>query len=182
MEALMTIHLTDVAAASKDYVTQNVECEITNFNPARAGDSKPEDRFEFELRVKNKGTLPLTNVRYQISSSDGDVFQLIAPDRRLGSLLTSHTSPVHLGTEIEKGEQLEPGQQIDSMVVWPAGFKWKHEKSQLDPGETDIWKLQGKAMRKGDGEVKARILGDIDLAALAHSKPGDWVSHKIKPM
>ena len=177
----MTIHLTDVAAASKDYVAQNVECEITNFNPARPGDDRPEDRFEFELRVTNNGSLPLTNVRYQISSSDGDVFRLITPERRTGSLLTSHISPVHLGTEIEKGEQLEPGQEIDSMVVWPAGFKWEHEKSQLDPGETDVWKLQGKTMCKGDGEVRARILGDIDLAALAHSNPGKWISHKIRP-
>ena len=78
----MTIHLTDVAAASKDYVAQNVECEITGFSPPRPGDSKPDDRFEFELRVTNQGTLPLTNVRYQISSSDAEIFRLITPERR----------------------------------------------------------------------------------------------------
>ena len=53
----MTIHLTDVAAASKDYVAQNVECEFISFKPPKPSESKPEDRFEFELRVDRKSVV-----------------------------------------------------------------------------------------------------------------------------
>jgi len=180
MEVRMTIHLTDVSMASKDYVTENVDCQI-KYKMDEAPRSIPKgESFEFELSVTNTGSLPLTNVRYELASSDGEVFRFVAPKRRVGSLLTRNTSPAHLGTEIAKAEQIDPGEEVETMAVWPAGFEWEREKAQLEPGETDTWRIEAKSIGSGKGKIKARILGDIDLPALARSKPSDWVSHEIE--
>ena len=176
----MPIDLTEIRAAAATYVSDNVSCVIDNFTPDVPAALSPGEEFSFDLHVTNNGPLTLTNVRYQVWAEHRDIFRLIAPTRIIPTG-SGAQSPAWRGIHEDTRRPLAPGEETQFMVIWPETslYRGEHERAQLEPNETDRWRLRGRALALGNSQISARVWADIDLEALARSNDSRWTRFDI---
>jgi len=148
----MTIQLPDLRQAVIAYLNTKVTVDVLDFQVSNPPFLKVGEPFSFTVRVSNattaNGGIALTNVRYQVSTSNPEAVKITVPTN--GSAIDRH------------GHPLSASDSVDFFEFNPAG----EDVSYLRRDETDLLAFNARAVGAGSCSIRARILADPDINEL----------------
>jgi hypothetical protein len=154
---VLAINLSDLRQAVLDYLENKVTILIGPFNPLHGHVINPKEVFTFNVGVRNAsaadGGIALTNVRYQVSVSNGNVATIRVPGN---------------GTSIDRvGQPIAAGSEVGFFIFTPGSATPEDTAlSQLGVGEFNSLFLTGRGGSNsagGSATITVRIKADLEL-------------------
>ncbi len=152
----MSIVLTDIPAAIRDYLDKEVTVEITKVTTHL----EPFEEGTFTVTVTNASGaagVQLTGLAFHVTVSDPTIIDILAFDDAAG-LHTTRENANPNSAVVKNGDPAPNGE----MCV----FLNSATASVLEVGETTQLELDYRAKKAGDTSIKCHIHGTVDQASL----------------
>ncbi len=150
----MSICLSDLPAAVADYITNNVNIEVSAVQHGISTVLQPNEKGTFHVTVTNKGAVRLTDLTYELSVSPKSVAQLISPADAVIFVQTS------LG-----GPPIPNGDEVDTMFLSAIeAVSW----TSVDGGASvSTLELEVKTQSTlGDATIECTLRATVDQSSL----------------
>jgi len=151
----MTIALSDLPAAVRDYLDNEVDVEIGKLTSGL----QPGESGSFTVRVTNAAAprgIRLVDLKYHLTTSDEDILQLEVPGSPI-FITRASTDP--------NGPALPRNDFVREMVVFPLG-DFADFGPTLDVGAVQEIEFTYRGTGAGAGKIRCHVHGTIDESTL----------------